>query len=293
MTGEEQALRAGRSAPKAAHPTLPRVARSRTALRSAFLGHWREYSIEAAGLGVFMLSALGFTLLFEHPASPARAALPDALVRRALTGCAMGATLLALVYNPLGQRSGAHFNPALTLTFWRLGRVAPVDALFYGVAQFAGAALGVALLATRFSMALGDPRVQYAVTVPGRSGVAAAFAGEVVISAAQMLLVLGLSNSKRLNKWTGVFAAVGVASYITLEAPLSGMSMNPARTLASALGAGNFTALWLYFAAPLLGMLLAAELYVRARGARHVHCAKLHHENTQRCIFRCDYGAAT
>ncbi|HEU4430908.1 MAG TPA: aquaporin, partial [Myxococcota bacterium] len=68
--------------------------------------------------------------------------------------------------------------------------------------------------------------------------------------------------------------------------------MNPARTLASALGAGSFTALWLYFAAPLLGMLLAAECYLRVRGAQRVHCAKLHHENAQRCIFRCDYGAA-
>ena len=67
--------------------------------------------------------------------------------------------------------------------------------------------------------------------------------------------------------------------------------MNPARTLASALGAGNYTALWLYFAAPLAGMLLAAEVYVRARGARRVHCAKLHHENAQPCLFRCDYGS--
>jgi len=240
-----------------------------------------------------MLSALGFTLLLEHPASPVRAALPGALERRALMGCAMGATLIALVYNPLGKRSGAHYNPALTLTFLRLGRVAPADALLYGVAQFAGAALGVALVAAGFSMALADARVQYAVTVPGPSGIAAAFAGEVAIASAQMLLVLAVSNSMRFNKWTGVFAATGVATYITLEAPISGMSMNPARTLASALGAGNYTALWLYFAAPLAGMLLAAEAYVRLGGARRVHCAKLHHENAQRCIFRCEYGAAT
>jgi aquaporin Z len=255
--------------------------------------HWPEYLIEAGGLGAFMLSALGFTLLLEHPASPLRAALPDAFLRRALMGCAMGATLAALVYNPLGQRSGAHYNPAFTLTFWRLGKVAPLDALFYGAAQFAGAALGVALLATGFAMALGDARVQYAVTVPGAAGVATAFAAEVAIAFAQMLLVLCASNSKRLNRWTGALAAVGVATYITLEAPISGMSMNPARSLASALGAGNYTALWLYFAAPLLGMLAAAELYVVAAGAKRVHCAKFHHENGQRCIFRCRYGEAT
>ena len=262
------------------------------ALRTTARAHWPEYLIEAAGLGVFMLSALGFTLLLEHPASPLRQVLDDAFLRRALMGCAMGATLIALVYNRFGQRSGAHYNPAFTATFWRLGKIAPADALGYALAQFAGGILGVALLALGFSMWLGDSRVQYAVTLPGARGVGAAFTGEVAIAFSQMLLVLVASNTKRLNKWTGVFAAIGVATYITFEAPISGMSMNPARTLGSAIGAGNYTALWLYFAAPLIGVLLAAELYVRTRGAHRVHCAKFHHENRERCIFRCDYGTA-
>jgi aquaporin Z len=81
-----------------------------------------------------------------------------------------------------------------------------------------------------------------------------------------------------------------IALYITFETPLSGMSMNAARTLGSALGASRYTALWVYFLAPLLGMLLAAEVYLRAVGSRGVHCAKLHHENRYRCIFRCRYG---
>jgi aquaporin Z len=63
------------------------------------------------------------------------------------------------------------------------------------------------------------------------------------------------------------------------------MSMNPARTFASALPAHHWTALWLYFTAPLLGMFLAAEVYLWARGAKGVACAKLHHENPKRCIF--------
>ena len=261
-------------------------------LRKAIRTHWREYSIEAAGLAAFMASALGFTLLLEHPGSPVHAALPNALLRRVLMGCAMGATLIALVYNRFGQRSGAHYNPVFTLTFWRLGKVATPDALCYAAAQFAGAALGVALLAAGFAMALADAHVQYAATLPS-AGVAAAFAGEVAIAFSQMALVLCASNSRRLNKWTGVCAGVGVAVYITLEAPISGMSMNPARTLASALGAGNFTALWLYFAAPLVGMLLAAELYVRAAGAKRVHCAKFHHDNAQPCPFRCSWSEAS
>jgi aquaporin Z len=88
-----------------------------------------------------------------------------------------------------------------------------------------------------------------------------------------------------------VFAGMLVASYIVFEAPVSGMSLNPARTLGSAVHAHVWTALWVYFTAPLLGMLAAAQLYVSTRGLDAVLCAKLHHENLQRCIFRCNYGA--
>ena len=78
-------------------------------------------------------------------------------------------------------------------------------------------------------------------------------------------------------------------TYISVEAPLSGMSMNPARTFGSALAARLWTALWVYFTAPLVGMLLAAELYRRTRGPERVYCAKYHHRNTQRCIFNCGF----
>jgi aquaporin Z len=102
--------------------------------------------------------------------------------------------------------------------------------------------------------------------------------------------VLGASNSARLAPWTGVLCGGLVAAYITIEAPLSGMSMNPARSLASAAGAGLSSGLWIYFVAPPLGMLLAAEAYTRLGARRRVHCAKLHHRNGQRCIFRCGYA---
>src|SRR6266498_1068539 len=107
--------------------------------------HWPEYLIEAAGLGLFMLSASVFGTMNEHPASLVRGALPDPFARRALMGLAMAATAIGLIYSPWGQRSGAHFNPAVTLTFFRLGKVAPRDAAAYALAQFAGGALGVML----------------------------------------------------------------------------------------------------------------------------------------------------
>jgi aquaporin Z len=104
-----------------------------------------------------------------------------------------------------------------------------------------------------------------------------------------MLVVLTASNHRQLTRFTGLFAGVLIATYITLEAPISGMSMNPARTLGSAFSANLWTALWLYFTAPVLGMLLAAEVYLRWRGPHAVLCAKLNHNGRARCIFHCNY----
>jgi aquaporin Z len=108
-------------------------------MREALRGHWPEYLMEAAGLGLFMISACLFGTLLGHPGSPAVRALPDPFFRRVLMGLAMGLTAACLIYSPWGQRSGAHFNPATTLTFWRLGKVASADAGFYALAQALGA----------------------------------------------------------------------------------------------------------------------------------------------------------
>ncbi len=252
---------------------------------STFKQHWSEYLMEAAGLGLFMVSACLFTVLLEHPSSPFRAMLSDPFTRRALIGLAMGLTAISIIYSPWGKQSGAHLNPAVTLTFFRLGKIQAADATAYIAAQFLGGLAGV-LLVSLFSMAyVADPSVNYAVTVPGPDGPGTAFAGELLISFVLMLVVLTISNTPRLARFTGLFAGALVATYITLEAPLSGMSMNPARTMASAVPAQVWTALWVYFTAPVLGMLAAAEVFVRVRHARDLACPKLHHQNRTRCIF--------
>lgn len=250
---------------------------------SALRAHWPEYAMEAAELGLFMLAAALGTVLLEHPGSPLHAALPDAFVRRALLGLAMGATAIALTYSPLGQQSGAHFNPAVTLAFFRLGRVARADALAYVVAQFAGGLAGVWLAGAIAGALVAHPAVNYAVTLPGPRGELVAFVAELAISFVLMSVVLVVAAS-RFARATGLMAGALVALWITFEAPLSGMSMNPARTLASALPAQAFAGLWLYFAAPVAGMLLAAEVYTRVGRSVRVPCAKLHHQNRRRCI---------
>jgi len=247
--------------------------------------------MEAAGLGIFMISACVFGTLLAHPSSPFfRWLLDYPMLQRVLMGLAMGSTAIAMIHSPWGKQSGAHLNPSVTLTYFRLGKVRLPDAVFYILAQFAGGTIGVCLVAGLIGRWLADPAVRYVATVPGPSGASAAFAAEMVISFILMLMVLTTSNSVHLAKFTGVFAGALVATYIVFESPISGMSMNPARTLASALPAKLWTFLWLYFTAPPFGMLLAAEIYVRLRGARAVICAKLHHRNRMRCIFSCGYG---
>ena len=252
--------------------------------------HWPEYLIEGWALGTFMVSAGAITTLFEHPGSALNLALQDATLRRALIGLAMGLTAVALIYSPWGQRSGAHMNPAVTLTFWRLGKVSNWDAVFYVAAQFLGGTLGVLLVKAVLRTAFTAPPVNYVATMPGAAGVWAAFGAEFVISALLMTVVLRVSNSSRAM-YTGLFAGALVAIYITLEAPLSGMSMNPARSFASAWPAGLWTNLWIYLTAPVLGMQCAAFLHLLGRKSRPVGCAKLMHSNRQRCIH-CGYVPA-
>lgn len=254
--------------------------------------HWPEYLIEGAGLGIFMVSACLFGVLLWHPDSPVSVALPDGLMRRALMGAAMGITAVAIIYSPWGKRSGAHINPAVTLVFWRLGKVRGADAVGYIASQFIGAAAGVLAALAMLGYRLEHPSVNYVATLPGEGGVAAAFAGEAVISFIQMSLVLMISNRISIARYTGLIAGLMVGIYIAFESPISGMSMNPARSFGSAFAGRIWQSIWIYFTAPPLGMFLAAGLYLRLKGGGSVLCAKLHHHNNQRCIFRCRFGEA-
>ena len=250
--------------------------------------HWRENLIEVVALGTFMMSAATMTVMLEHPESPLHGVIAEPMTRRALMGIAMGLTAAAIIYSPWGRRSGAHMNPAVTLTFLRLGKIDGRDALAYVGAQFVGGVLGIGLASLALARWIADPAVNYVATAPGVFGHAAAFAGEALISFVMMLVVLTASNQRRVAPFTGVIVALLIATFIALEAPLSGMSMNPARSLGPDVVGDMWRGLWIYFVAPPLGMLAAAEAFLRVRGRLAVRCAKLHHDRGP-CIFNCGY----
>jgi aquaporin Z len=248
--------------------------------------HWPEYLMEAGEAGIYLFAACMFATLLWHPASPIQRYLPSDLIRRMLMGLAMGATIIAIVLSPWGKQSGAHFNPAVTFTFYRLRKMAARDAAFYCAAQLAGAVGGVALACLVLQGAPAHKAVRYAATIPGIYGDTIAFAAEVVISFILMSAILFVSNHRVLSPYTHHFAAVLVALYIAFESPISGMSTNPARTFGPASYSGYWHAIWIYFIAPPLGMLAAGEIFLLARGGKGPYCAKLHHHNNKRCIFR-------
>ena len=241
--------------------------------------------IDGTLLGLFMVSMGVFVGLIASPQSPLGLSALPALSQGALIGAAMGLTSFALISSPLGARSGAHMNPATTLAYLRLGRIPPHTALLYVVMQVALGILGAWSIGAIVGPMFTDAPVMYAPTRPGPLGPAAALLAEFAMAFVLFTVALFATNSPRFARHTPKLMGLLVFAYITLEAPISGMSINPARTLASAVPSGVFDSLWVYLVGPTLGMLVAAELYTRLRGSHAVHCCKLNHERHERCPF--------
>jgi aquaporin Z len=253
------------------------------------------YAAEAVGLAGFLLVVGIVDSVVFAPESPVSGAIGSDWVKRAIVGVSAGLYLIALVYSPVGKESGAHINPSITLAFLRLRKIDSLHAGLYIAAQFVGAVAGVLVYAALMGSWASAPDVEDIVTQPGQWGWAAAFVAELCITFSMMLLVLESSNRPRFARLTGLFSGVWLALLILFESPVSGTSLNPARSTGSAVVAGGWFHLALYFIAPPIGAQLAITAYRRGNKARPVGCAKLHHHHpdhpgTARCIMRdCGY----
>jgi aquaporin Z len=197
----------------------------------------------AEAIGTFALVFVGTGAIVVNDASGALTPLGVALA----FGLAVGSMIFAV-----GDVSGAHFNPAVTLGFWAARRF-PASR----VAPFVGAQLAGALLASSGLRLLFPAHPDLGATRPA-GGVPEAMALEVVLSFFLVFVILSVTTGA---KERGVTAALAIGGTVAMGAlfggPISGASMNPARSLAPALLSGELSSLWLYLVAPVLGAGLA------------------------------------
>ena len=255
-------------------------------MKAAFKKNRKHYLQEALGLAIFMLSACFFGAMLFAEKSTWRLAIPGEMPRNVLMGIAMGVTALFIFYSPWTAPSGSQINPAVTLTFLRLGMMCRYDALFFMLAQVIGGVAAVMMMQWLMGDMLTAPPVNSVATLPGKPGLGWAIVTELLIAFFTMSIVLFTSNHMKLKKFTRVFAACIVCAWVILAGPVSGFGMNPARSLASALPSGIWASFWIYLLVPVAGMLLAAEFFLFVeRNRANNHYPKGKHVNLKKSFL--------
>lgn len=230
---------------------------------------------EFAGTAVLLAVGLSFVIADFSGASVVTRWLPPAWTRRAVTGLLFGATGGLLALSPVGRVSGAHINPVVTLAFWWRGTLKGRHVLGYIAAQLLGAVAGALPLLLWGGV---GAQVRYGATMPGHWGAWAAAGGEALTTFALVAGLLAFTGHRRLRPYTPLYLPPLYGLMVALEAPLSGTSTNPARSLGPAVIAWHWTGFWVYLLGPLLGAALGV-LAFRAPLLRlfESEVAKLYH----------------
>ena len=208
-------------------------------------------------LAPYIAEAMGtFALVFAGPGAAAVDANSGGGVSGVGVGMAFGLIVMVMIFS-LGHISGCHINPAVTIAFLALGRIAPAKAAGYVAVQLIGAVLaGLAIVAI-----LGQTGDAGA-TTPHIGGTDAAFFSELILTFFLMFVILGVATDGRAQ---GTMAAIAIGGYVGFAAtgwgPVANASMNPARSFGPAVAANVWTAHWVYWVAPIVGTLLAAAVY--------------------------------
>ncbi len=215
---------------------------------------WQTYLSEAIGTALLVGVGLSIVILDFGRGSPVVTLCPDAAVRRLITGFLFGATGAAIAVSRIGKVSGAHINPVVTLAFCLKGCFKVRDTVGYMVAQFAGAVAGCLPL---LFWGQAGRSVAFGATTPGTGfPIWAALGGEVITTLGLIVGLFTFLGHRRLRPFTPLLFPLLYALMVWLEAPLSGTSTNPARSVGPSVISGVWTGWWIYFVGPLAGMLL-------------------------------------
>lgn len=238
--------------------------------------HLTEWSCELVGTAVLVLGGLSAVALDFGRSSPVAPSIPSHSERLLLTGFLFAGCGSLVAVSPLGKRSGAHLNPALTFAFWCERHLHPHDLAGYTVSQCFGAILGAGIL--RLAWQGRAASVQYGVTRPGSGLTALEAAGvEALMTALLVLAIFAFVSSARTARWTPLAVWILVAVLVWRGAPYTGTSLNPARSLGPALVSGDWHDYWVYVLGPLAGAALSVAVW--AFVPRVTLTAKLFHDS--------------
>ena len=167
---------------------------------------------------------------------------------------AFGITVIAMIYS-FGLVSGAHINPVVTVSFWLGKTIQGNVVLGYLIAQFLGAIVASFLLRLLFPAS-----TTMGATLPSGSALES-FVIELVFTSLLVLTIIVVSSNKRTARYTGLVVGCVLIGIILITGPISGGSFNPARSVAPVLFSGNYSSLWIYLTAPMLGGIAAMGLW--------------------------------
>ncbi len=238
--------------------------------------HLVEWGCELLGTALLLLGGLSAICLdFGHGSAVVRA-VPSRSLRLLITGLLFAGTGSLVAISPLGRRSGAHLNPAVTTAFWLRRHLHVHDLIGYVVAQCLGALAGAALARELWgSIAVG---VRLGVTQPSHhAGALEATAIECFMTGVLVLTVLVMVSSSSRARWTPLVMWLLIAVLVWQGAPWTGTSLNPARSLGPAVVAGVYANLWVYVVGPLSGAILAVAVFACIPGLETL-TAKLYHD---------------
>jgi aquaporin Z len=248
--------------------------------------HWPEYGSELVGTAFLVFIALSALTFNFGSGSPLAVVLPNSSGRRLMTGLMLAGSGSLMAISPLGKLSGAHINPAISLAFWLQGKMHHHDLVGYLASQFLGAALGAGLVVLIWRERAAS--VHNGVTAPGVGyPIWSVFLSEMGFTCLLVLAIFLFVSSHRLMHWTPLMTWMLVALIYWQAAPISGSSLNPARSFGPALVSWFWRDQWVYYLAPPIGALLAVVLFrsLSLVGINDVLTAKMFHAPRYRCIF--------
>jgi aquaporin Z len=239
---------------------------------------WRVFAAELVGTALLVLVGLSLVILMFGAGSPVAAALPSEGGRRLVTGFLFGSTGALIALSPVGERSGAHINPAVTLAFRLFGKIDLPTTVGYIVAQLGGAILGALPLLAWGAM---GRSVAFGATLPGAGyPTGTVLLAEVLTTFTMVTLLIVFLGFRQIRPYTPALFPPLYAVMVYLESPISGTSTNPARSLGPAVVSGQWDGWWIYWAGPAIGSIVAC--LACSMLAKRITVAKLYHFDSDR-----------